>query len=126
MSDSLGKIYQPGQDIVTEGEPGECMFLILDGEADILKTVNGVTTKVDSIGKDDIFGEIAIVERIAPSCRRSCTSAILMLHTRSTTTAITTHAPPTLQQHPKSARQLFQLQLIGLAEYLPTATGAHL
>lgn len=63
MSDVLGKTYQPGEDIVREGDTGDCMFVIQDGEADVLRKVEGVETVVDHMGAGDIFGEIAIVER---------------------------------------------------------------
>ncbi len=62
MSDLLGRVYQPGQDIVREGEAGDCMYVIQDGEVEVLRRVDGEQTVVDRMGAGDIFGEIAIVE----------------------------------------------------------------
>jgi len=62
VSDVLGKVYQPGQDIVRQGESGDCMYVIQGGEVDVLRMVDGVETAVDKMGPGDIFGEIAIVE----------------------------------------------------------------
>ena len=31
MTDLLGRTYQPGEDIVTEGEVGDCMYVIQQG-----------------------------------------------------------------------------------------------
>ncbi len=62
MSDVLGRIYQPGEDIVREGEAGDCMYVIQQGEADVLRRLDGAQTVVDRMGAGDIFGEIAIVE----------------------------------------------------------------
>lgn len=62
MSDVLGRAYHPGEDIVREGEAGDCMYVIQAGEVEVLRTVDGVETLVDRMGADDIFGEIAIVE----------------------------------------------------------------
>ena len=63
MSEVLGRVYQPGEDIVREGDSGDCMYVIQQGEADVIRNVDGVQTVVDRMGKGDIFGEIAIVEK---------------------------------------------------------------
>ena len=63
MNEVLGRVYQPGEDIVREGEVGDCMYVIQEGEADVLKLIDGQTALVDSMGAGDLFGEIAIVEQ---------------------------------------------------------------
>ena len=63
MNEILGRVYQPGQDIIREGEAGDCMYVIQEGEVEVLRLVDDVETAVDSMGAGDIFGEIAIVER---------------------------------------------------------------
>jgi len=67
MSEILGRTYQPGEDIVTQGEPGDCMYVIQHGEAEVLKEVGGVQSRVDTMRDGDIFGEIAIVEHTTRS-----------------------------------------------------------
>ena len=67
MSGLLGRVYAPGEDIVREGEPGDCMYVIQQGEADVLKLVDGVPTRIDGMGAGAIFGEIAIIEHTVRS-----------------------------------------------------------
>ena len=67
MTEALGKTYQPGEDIVTEGEVGDCMYVIQEGTADVIRTEGGVPTVVDTIRAGDLFGEMAIVEQTVRS-----------------------------------------------------------
>jgi CRP/FNR family cyclic AMP-dependent transcriptional regulator len=65
--DALGKTYNPGETIVAEGDQGNCMFVIQEGEADVFRNESGVETLVDTMGAGDIFGEMAILERTVRS-----------------------------------------------------------
>ena len=67
MTEALGKVYQPGEDIVTEGEIGECMYVIQQGTAEVIRTESGVPTVVDTIHAGELFGEMAIVEQTVRS-----------------------------------------------------------
>lgn len=67
MSEVLGRNYRPGEDIVREGEVGDCMYVIQEGEADVFKRIDGISTLVDSMGTGDLFGEIAILEQTVRS-----------------------------------------------------------
>lgn len=62
MMDALGKTYMPGEIIITEGDVGDCMFVIQEGEAEVLRDENGVPTVVDTMQAGDLFGEMAILE----------------------------------------------------------------
>ena len=62
MMDALGKTYMPGDIIVTEGDVGNCMFVIQEGEAEVLRNEHGVPTVVDTMQAGDLFGEMAILE----------------------------------------------------------------
>lgn len=77
MSDVLGRVYQPGEDIVREGEAGDCMYVIQQGEAEVLRGSDGAQTVVDRMGEGDIFGEIAIVEK---TVRTSTVRAVTEVH----------------------------------------------
>jgi len=67
MTDVLGKMYDPGEIIVHQGEVGTCMYVIQDGDVDVLKEENGIETVVNTMRKGDIFGEMAIIERTVRS-----------------------------------------------------------
>lgn len=67
MMDTLGKTYMPGEKIVTQGEVGDCMFVIQEGKAQVLREENGAETVVDTMRAGDIFGEMAILEHTVRS-----------------------------------------------------------
>ena len=67
MMDTLGKTYMPGQKIVTQGEVGDCMFVIQEGKAQVLREENGAETVVDTMRAGDIFGDMAILEHTVRS-----------------------------------------------------------
>lgn len=59
----LGKIYQAGQTIVRQGEPGECMYVIQSGQVVVLQQNEGSEVALAVLSKGDFFGEMAIFER---------------------------------------------------------------
>ena len=77
MSDSLGRTYQPGENIVTEGEVGDCMYVIQHGKAEVIRTEDGVSTVVDTMGvrggsihsSDESLIVSSLAERAALSTR---------------------------------------------------------
>ena len=85
MSEILGRAYEPGEDIVREGETGDCMYVIQQGDVDVFKTIDGVLTKVDTMRAGDIFGEIAVVEQtVRSSTVRAVTPVKVMTIDRKT------------------------------------------
>jgi CRP/FNR family cyclic AMP-dependent transcriptional regulator len=60
---ALGKDYQDGDIIVLEGETGEYMFEIQQGQVEILGQKEGKDVILAVLGKGDFFGEMAIFER---------------------------------------------------------------
>lgn len=68
MTDALGKTYRPGEIIVAQGDEGDCMYVIQEGEAEVLREENGMATVVvDTMRAGDIFGEMAILEHTVRS-----------------------------------------------------------
>lgn len=64
MKEVLGKTYSAGDDIVRQGEVGDCMFVIQEGEAEVLiDGEDGGQTRVDVMRAGEVFGEMAILER---------------------------------------------------------------
>jgi NADH dehydrogenase len=55
-------MYEPGQDIVREGEVGQSMFIIRAGEAEVYKNAanGGPAELVATLGAGDHFGEVAV------------------------------------------------------------------
>jgi len=61
MSD-LGKIYQTGETIVRQGEIGDCMYVIQDGQVEVVSNSENREVQLDVLGKNEFFGEMAIFE----------------------------------------------------------------
>lgn len=79
MTDLLGRTFTPGQVIVRQGEIGDCMYVIQDGDVEVLKEENGVQTVVDTMHAGDIFGEMAIIERTVRSSTVRAASTVRVL-----------------------------------------------
>ena len=54
-------VFQPGEDVMQQGEPGDSAYIILAGEADVYVATPGGELKVATLGANDIIGEIAIL-----------------------------------------------------------------
>jgi len=57
-----GRVYQPGEIIFQEGELGETMFIIQEGEVRIHKRVRDRETTLATLKAGDFFGEMAIID----------------------------------------------------------------
>jgi CRP/FNR family transcriptional regulator, cyclic AMP receptor protein len=54
--------FMPGEAICEQGEQGDAAYIVLDGEADVVvQSGQQGPTKVATVGKHDIVGEIAIL-----------------------------------------------------------------
>ncbi len=51
-----------GDCIVRQGEPGDSMYLIVDGRVRVLRHDNGRTVELAELAPGDFFGEIALVD----------------------------------------------------------------
>jgi CRP-like cAMP-binding protein len=60
---ALGRIYEDGADIIRQNEVGDCMYVIQQGDAQVLKDEGSGPTLVDIMHAGDIFGEMAIIEK---------------------------------------------------------------
>jgi CRP/FNR family transcriptional regulator len=63
-SGELGKIYQDGELIICEGEEGDCMYVIQEGQVEVL--IKGEEDQDIRLGvrqKGEFIGEMAIFDR---------------------------------------------------------------
>jgi CRP-like cAMP-binding protein len=63
-SGELGKIYQDGELIICEGEEGDCMYVIQEGQVEVL--IKGEEDRDIRLGvrqKGEFIGEMAIFDR---------------------------------------------------------------
>eukprot|EP00808_Paulinella_micropora_P020544 g36056.t1 len=54
--------FGPGEQVIKEGENGDCMFIIYEGEVGIYKTVEGEQRELTKCKKGDYFGERALLK----------------------------------------------------------------
>jgi CRP-like cAMP-binding protein len=60
---ALGKVYRDGEVIVRQGESGDCMYVIQSGRAEVFQVKGGREIRLAVLGKEDVFGEMAIFEK---------------------------------------------------------------
>jgi CRP-like cAMP-binding protein len=55
------RVYLPGEQVVREGEPGEELFVVMEGEADVVIKTGDQTTPVAALKKGQFFGEMSLL-----------------------------------------------------------------
>ncbi len=70
---------RPGATLMTEGEAGEEMFLVLDGELEVSKRQRGVEDLVAKRGAGEVVGEMAVLEMVPRSATVRAISAARLL-----------------------------------------------
>ena len=61
----LGKVYRDGEEIVRQNEVGDCMFVIQEGQVEVLSELDDDEFRLGLLGPGEFFGEMAIVEKQA-------------------------------------------------------------
>jgi CRP/FNR family transcriptional regulator len=62
-SGALGKTYQDGELVVRQGEEGDCLFVVQEGQLEVVRVEAGKETLIRMVSKDELFGEMAVFER---------------------------------------------------------------
>jgi CRP/FNR family cyclic AMP-dependent transcriptional regulator len=74
------KAYEPGQVIFKEGDPGDHMFIIIQGEVEIRKRTTANTAKtLSTLKPGDVFGEMSLIENKPRSATAVAIKACRML-----------------------------------------------
>jgi CRP/FNR family cyclic AMP-dependent transcriptional regulator len=68
-SAALGRAYQAGEVVVRQGDEGDCLFVVQEGELEVVREEQGKETLLRVVGKDELVGEMAVFDRT----RRSAT-----------------------------------------------------
>jgi len=53
--------YEPGDEIIRQGEKGDCAYLLQSGKVEVLSQTNGNWKKIAELSTGDCFGEIALL-----------------------------------------------------------------
>jgi len=59
---ALGKVYQDGEVIVRQGEVGDCMYAVQEGQVEVVAEKEGEEVHLAVRGQGEFFGEMAIFE----------------------------------------------------------------
>lgn len=59
----LGKKFDEGEVIFRQGDSGNCMYVIQDGEVEAVAEANGRELRLRTLGPNDFFGEMALFEQ---------------------------------------------------------------
>jgi CRP/FNR family transcriptional regulator len=59
---SLGREYKDGEVIVRQGDRGNCMFVIQEGEVEAFAESDGRELRLRTMGPNEFFGEMALFE----------------------------------------------------------------
>ena len=62
-SGDLGKAYANGETIIREGDVGDCMYVIQEGQAEVLVKSGEGEIQLAVLGPGAFFGEMAVFER---------------------------------------------------------------
>lgn len=62
-SGELGRIYHDGEIVFRQGDVGDCLYVVQDGEVEIIDETGGRETLLRVAGRNELFGEMAVFER---------------------------------------------------------------
>jgi CRP/FNR family transcriptional regulator, cyclic AMP receptor protein len=60
---TLGRVYEDGEVIFRQGDLGDCLYVIQEGQVEILAGRDGDATLLRVAGQNELFGEMAIFDR---------------------------------------------------------------
>ena len=78
-SGALGKVYQPGEAIINQGDVGDCMFVIQEGQVAIVQEKDGQEIFLGVRGAGEFLGEMAIFEHELQSASVRALSLVRVL-----------------------------------------------
>jgi CRP-like cAMP-binding protein len=62
IKDMKMAVYEPGHEIIRQGDVGESFYMLLSGKVDILvRDENGEEVRVNQLGRGQYFGEMALM-----------------------------------------------------------------
>jgi len=59
---ALGRVYQDGEVIISQGEVGNCMYIVQEGQVEVFVEKEGQEIRLELLGEGEIIGEMAIFE----------------------------------------------------------------
>jgi CRP-like cAMP-binding protein len=60
---TLGKLYENGEVIVRQGEAGDCMYVVQEGQVEVVVERDGKEVPLRVLGEGEFIGEMSLFER---------------------------------------------------------------
>jgi len=60
---ALGQWYEDGDAIVNQGDVGDCMFVVEEGEVEVVQGSGEGAIRLAVLGEGEFFGEMAVFDR---------------------------------------------------------------
>ena len=79
LFDKYGTVFDSGKEIFREGDIGNAMYVIQEGNVRISKTIDGKPHILAVLAKGDFFGEMAIVTRVRRSATATAAGRVRLL-----------------------------------------------
>ena len=95
--------YQPGQELVRQGDTGVGAFIIRSGKVDIIQNKDGKDTKIATLGPGDVIGEMALLDEFPRSATARATEPTTALGIQRW------HFKGILESHPQLALALLPI-----------------
>ena len=62
-SSALGRSYEDGETIIQQGEAGDCLYVIQEGQVDVFHEEDGKEVRLTTLNEKEFFGEVPLFER---------------------------------------------------------------
>jgi CRP-like cAMP-binding protein len=73
------KAYAPGEVVFSEGDPGKGLFVVLDGEIEIVRETAQGAQRLATFGPGTAFGELALIDDLPRSASAVATAPTRLL-----------------------------------------------
>jgi CRP-like cAMP-binding protein len=73
------KAYAPGEAVFSEGDPGKGLFVVLDGEVEVVRETTQGPQRIVTFGPGTAFGELALIDDLPRSATALATGPTRLL-----------------------------------------------
>jgi CRP/FNR family transcriptional regulator, cyclic AMP receptor protein len=73
------KAYAPGETVFQEGDPGKGLFVVLDGEIEVVRDIGQGPQRLATFGPGTAFGELALIDDLPRSATAQATTPTRLL-----------------------------------------------
>lgn len=63
LTGDLGRLYQDGEFVIRQGEIGDCMYVIQEGQVEVFIQEGDKEVQLAILNEGDFFGEMALIDR---------------------------------------------------------------